>query len=67
MKYKNYIVYYRQITPKKKNPIKQQFTSKSCSTIFNGIKIAIKKCEQKYPKYPYAYQHTHSGIRKKQK
>ena len=66
MKYKNYIVYYRQIT-QKKNPIKQQFTSKLCSTIFNGIKIAIKKCEQKYPKYPYAYQHTHSGRRKKQK
>ena len=51
----------------KKNPIKQQFTSKLCSTIFNGIKIAIKKSEQKYPKYPYAYQHTHSGRRKKQK
>ena len=52
---------------KKKNPIKEQFTSKLCPTIFNGIKIAIQKCEQKNLKYPYAYQHTHSGRRKKQK
>ena len=35
--------------------------------MFNGIKIAIQKCEQKNLKYPYAYQHTHSGRRKKQK
>ena len=55
-------------TPKKKkNPIKDQFTSKLCPTIFNGIKIAIQKCEQKNLKYPYAYQHTHSDRRKKQK
>ena len=52
---------------KKKNPIKEQFTSKLCPTIFNGIKIAIQKCEQKNLKYPYVYQHTHSGRRKKQK
>ena len=31
----------------KKNPIKEQFTSKLCPTIFSGIKIAIQKCEQK--------------------
>ena len=54
-------------TKEQKNPIKEQFTSKLCSTIFNGIKIAIQKCEQKNLKYPYAYQHTHSGRRKKQK
>ena len=54
-------------TKKKKNPIKEQLTSKLCITIFNGIKIAIKKCEQKNLKYPYSYQHTHSGKRKKQK
>ena len=52
---------------KKKNPIKEQFTSKLCPTIFKGIKIAIQKCEQKNLKYPYAYQHTHSSRRKKQK
>ena len=40
---------------KKKNPIKEQLTSKLCITIFNGIKIAIKKCEQKNLKYPYTY------------
>ena len=56
-----------QIIPKKKNPIKEQFTSKLCPTIFNGIKIAIQKCEQKNLKYSYAYQHSHSGRRKKQK
>ena len=43
---------------KKKKPIKEQFTSKLCPTIFNGIKIAIQKCEQKNLKYPYAYKHT---------
>ena len=53
-------------TKKKKNPIKEQ-TSKLCPTIFNGIKIAIQKCEQKNLKYPYTYQHTHSARRKKQK
>ena len=36
-----------QTKKKKKNPIKEQFTSKLCPTIFNGIKIAIQKCEQK--------------------
>ena len=52
---------------KKKNPIKEQFTSKLCPTIFNGIKIAIQKCEQKKNlKYPYAYHNTHSGKRKKE-
>ena len=50
---------------KKKIPIKEQFTSKLCPTIFNGIKTAIQKCEQKNLKYPCAYQHTHSGRRKK--
>ena len=54
-------------TKKKKNPIKEQFTSKLCPTIFKGIKIAIQKCEQKNFKYPYAYQHTYSDKRKKQK
>ena len=34
-------------TKKKKNPIKEQFTSKLCPTIFNGVKIAIQKCKQK--------------------
>ena len=43
MNIQKFIVYYR----KKKNPIKEQFTSKLCPTIFNGIKIAIQKCEQK--------------------
>ena len=43
----NYIVYYRQIQKKKKKSIKEQFTSKLCPTIFNGIKIAIQKCENK--------------------
>ena len=43
---------------KKKNPIKKQFTSKLCPTIFNGIKIAIQKNEQQNLKYPYAYQHA---------
>ena len=47
--------------------VKEQFTSKLCPTIFNGIKIAIQKCEQKNLKYPYAYRYTHSGRRKKQK
>ena len=42
MNIQKFIVYYR-----KKNPIKEQFTSKLCPTIFNGIKIAIQKCEQK--------------------
>ena len=32
---------------KKKNPIKEQFTSKLFSTIFNGIKIAIQKFDKK--------------------
>ena len=45
-------------TKKKKNPIKEQFTSKLYSMIFNGIKIAIRKCEQQNLKYPYAHQHT---------
>ena len=40
---------------------------KLCRTIFNGIKIAIQKCEQKNLKYSYAYQHSHRGRRKKQK
>ena len=56
-----------QTNTKKKNPIKKQFTSKLCPTIFNGIKIAIRKCKQQNLKYPYAYQHTNSGRRKKQK
>ena len=57
-----------QIIPKKKkNPIKEQFTSKLYLTIFNGIKIAIRKCEQQNLKYLYAYQHTNSGRRKEQK
>ena len=47
--------------------VKEQFASKLSPTIFNGIKIAIQKCEQKNLKYPCAYQHTHSGRRKKQK
>ena len=58
---------YSLLYQKKTNPIKEQLTSKLCITIFNGIKIAIKKCEQKNLKYPYSYQHTHSGKRKKQK
>ena len=32
---------------KKKNLIKEQFTSKLFPTIFDRIKIAIQKCEQK--------------------
>ena len=40
---KNYIVYYRQIPKKKKNPIKEHFATKLCLTIFYGIKIAIQK------------------------
>ena len=47
MNMQNYIVYYRQIQKKKKKSIKEQFTSKLCPTIFNGIKIAIQKCENK--------------------
>ena len=38
--------------------IKEHFASKLCLTIFNGIKIAIKKSEQQNLKYPYAHQHT---------
>ena len=59
-------------------PIKEHFASKLCLTVFlkkkklcltvfNGIKIAIQKSEQQNLKYPYAYQHTHNGRRKKQK
>ena len=29
--------------------------------------MAIQKCEQKNLKYPYAYQHIHSGRRKKER
>ena len=44
----NYIFFFIQIQKKKKKKsIKEQFTSKLCPTIFNGIKIAIQKCENK--------------------
>ena len=38
---------YSLLYKKKKNPIKEQLTSKLCPTIFNGIKIAIQKCNKK--------------------
>ena len=36
-----------QKNTKKKKSNKKHFASKLCPTIFNGIKIAIQKCEQK--------------------